>query len=222
MKKLYVFIFAICFTGFIFTSSLSADEQKKVILKTDMGDITISLYNQTDYHRDNFIKLVNDGFYDGLLIHRIIDNFMLQAGDPDSKNASKNKRLGGGSPGYTIPAEILPEYFHKKGAVSAARTPDEYNPARRSSGSQFFIVTGKKFSGEELKAYERQMSTRFSSEQKKIYTDFGGTPALDGQYSVFGEVIKGLDIVEKIGKVQTGKYDRPKKDIKIIKAEVVN
>jgi len=219
MKKLFVLMFAICF---IFSSSLSAEERTKVLLKTDMGDVTIVLYNQTDFHRDNFIKLVNEGFYEGLLIHRIMENFMIQAGDPDSKNASKEKRLGGGGPGYTIPAEILPEYFHKKGAVSAARIPDEYNPTRRSSGSQFFIVTGKVYSGEELKAYERKMSTKFSSEQKRVYTNAGGTPALDGQYSVFGEVVKGLDIVEKIGKVQTGKYDRPKKDIKIIKAEVIN
>ncbi|MGM0417239.1 MAG: peptidylprolyl isomerase [Thermodesulfobacteriota bacterium] len=222
MKKLFVCMLAFCMVGFIFSPSLSAEERTRVLLKTDLGDVTIVLYNQTDYHRDNFIKLVNEGFYDGLLMHRIIDNFMIQAGDPDSKNASKEKRLGGGGPGYTIPAEILPEYFHKKGAVAAARTPDEYNPARRSSGSQFFIVTGKVFSEEELKSYEKQMSTKFLPEQKKIYTDQGGTPALDGQYSVFGEVVKGLDIVEKIGKVKTGKHDRPKKDIKIIKAEVIN
>ncbi|MDR0367979.1 MAG: peptidylprolyl isomerase [Bacteroidales bacterium] len=160
-----------------------------VLLKTTMGDMKIKLYNETPLHRDNFIKLVNQKFYDGLLFHRVIKNFMIQAGDPESKNAPAGKRLGSGGPGYTIAAEILPQLKHKKGAVAAARLSDQINPQRESSGSQFYIVQS--------------------------------APHLDGDYTVFGEVIEGLDILDKIANVKTAPGDRPIEDVKIISATIV-
>ncbi len=160
-----------------------------VLLKTTMGDMKIKLYNETPLHRDNFIKLVNEKFYDGLLFHRVIKNFMIQTGDPESKYAPAGKRLGSGGPGYTIPAEILPQFKHKKGAIAAARLGDQMNPKRESSGSQFYIVQN--------------------------------APHLDGQYTVFGEVIEGLDVIDKIANVQTAPGDRPVEDVKIISATIV-
>ncbi len=160
-----------------------------VLLKTTMGDMKIKLYNETPLHRDNFIKLVNEKFYDGLLFHRVIKNFMIQTGDPESKYAPAGKRLGSGGPGYTIPAEILPQFKHKKGAIAAARLMDQMNPKRESSGSQFYIVQN--------------------------------APHLDGQYTVFGEVIEGLDVIDKIANVQTAPGDRPVEDVKIISATIV-
>lgn len=218
--------FVLCLLFFFSFNMLSAKNSDakpgtRVLLKTSMGDIVVMLYNETERHRDNFVKLVEDGFYDGLLFHRIISDFMIQGGDPESKDAAKDKRLGSGGPGYTIPAEILPKYFHKKGALSAARIGDQVNPARRSSGSQFYIVTGKRYSREDLDLFERRMNTKFDEEQRKAYETVGGTPHLDGQYSVFGEVIKGMDVVDKIEKVKTGNQDRPVEDVKIIKAEIM-
>jgi cyclophilin family peptidyl-prolyl cis-trans isomerase len=174
-----------------------AQEQKKVamqevIIETTMGNITIVLYNETPLHRDNFIKLANDKFYDGVLFHRIIQNFMIQAGDPDSKKATKGQRLGSGGPGYTIPAEILPQFSNKRGAVAAARLGDQANPERRSSGSQFYIVDNP-----------------------------NGATHLNGLYTVFGEVIKGLDVVDKIAAQPKDPSDRPLEDIKIISMKVV-
>jgi peptidylprolyl isomerase/peptidyl-prolyl cis-trans isomerase B (cyclophilin B) len=146
---------------------------------------------------------------------------MIQGGDPDSKNAPAGKTLGNGGPGYTVPAEIMPKYFHKKGALCAARTGDQINPTRRSSGSQFYIVTGRVYTDSELNRIEQQMHTKFTPEQRKAYTTIGGTPFLDGQYSVFGEVIEGIDVAVKISKVNTGKNDRPVEDVKIISMEII-
>lgn len=241
-----------------------------VDIKTTLGDIEVLLYNDTPRHRDNFLKLAREGFYDGLLFHRVIKDFMVQAGDPDSRNATPDARLGAGDPDYTVEAEIdYPRHYHKYGALAAARTGDQVNPERRSSGSQFYIVTGQKYSPQmleqmaqrsmqgELQAYFRKLSMEHRSEieamqksgdkeglealrQKLIketednvkpqpvpadiaadYADKGGTPHLDGQYTVFGEVLKGMDVVEKIQNAETGAADRPKEDIKIISMKVI-
>ncbi len=193
----------------------SQDKRQKVLISTEYGDMTIALYNETPKHRDNFIKLANEGFYDGTLFHRIIRNFMIQGGDPVSKNATAETMLGNGGPGYTIPAEFNPKLFHKKGALAAARTGDNINPKKESSGSQFYIVQGRKASETELKTYETRMNKKFSPEQIKIYTTIGGTYHLDDAYTVFGEVIMGLDVIDKIAAVPINKMDRPLKDIKM-------
>ena len=239
----------------------------KVRIKTTEGDILVRLYDETPRHRDNFIKLAKEGFYDGTLFHRVIKDFMIQGGDPDSRNAPAGKMLGAGGPSYTLPAEfVYPQLFHKRGALSAARLGDEVNPDRESSGSQFYIVWGKTFKPAELKQLERQMAMQqeqdvfnalvkehhdeimalrrnrdraglqalqdklvdatkaqckamgkpaFTDRQVEAYTTVGGTPFLDNQYTVFGEVEEGLDVVERIQNCETSRADRPKEDIKI-------
>ena len=251
------------------TDTKTANENMtKVKLETSLGDIVVELYNETPKHRDNFIKLVKEGFYDGVLFHRVINNFMIQAGDPESKTAGPDTPLGGGDPGYTIEAEfVYPKYFHKRGVLAAARTGDEFNPERRSSGSQFYIVTGRIFSSEQLKsmlenlkqetfrnlvmnnqdkiaalqanqdteginalqnefihqteAVAAQSPYNFTDEQIDAYTSVGGAPHLDGQYTVFGEVVEGMDVVDRIQNTTTGRMNRPTVDIKIIKASIV-
>ncbi len=230
-----------------------------------MGDITVRLYDETPIHRDNFLKLASEGFFDGTLFHRVIKQFMIQGGDPDSKGAPIEKNLGTGDPGYTLPAEIQPErLFHKRGALSAARLGDEVNPKKESSGSQFYIVWGKVYKPAELKQMEHQLKMQqeqnifnalaterreeimnlrrnrdrdglmelqeklgklavekskemgtpsFTPEQVDVYTTAGGTPFLDGGYTVFGEVEEGLDVVERIQNVETQLNDRPKVDV---------
>ena len=249
--------------------------EKETVLKieTSMGDIKVKLYNETPKHRDNFIKLAKDGTYNGTLFHRVIKDFMVQAGDPESKNAPKGKMLGSGDVGYTVPAEfVYPKYFHKKGALSAARQGDEVNPKKESSGCQFYIVTGKVFNDSTLLNMEQQKNQNkvteafnalaqkhkkeiykmrkandqdglyalqdtlfiqaeaeaakqpdfhFTPEQIKAYTTVGGTPHLDGEYTVFGEVVEGMDIVDKIQQVKTDRSDRPEEDVKIINVSVI-
>ncbi len=237
----------------------------KIKISTTLGDITVRLYDETPVHRDNFLKLAAEGYFDGTLFHRVIKDFMIQGGDPDSKGAPAGKSLGTGGPDYTLPAEIMAEtLFHKRGALSAARLGDEVNPKKESSGSQFYIVWGKVYKAPELKQLERQMEMQqeqtifnalamehrdeimnmrrnrdrdglmalqeklgslaieksramgppsFTPEQTEAYTTVGGTPFLDGQYTVFGEVEEGLDVVEAIQKVETGAGDRPKTDV---------
>ena len=237
----------------------------KVHIHTSLGDIVVRLYDETPKHRDNFVKLASEGYFDGTLFHRVIKDFMIQGGDPDSKGAPAGKNLGTGGPDYTIPAEfVYPQLFHKRGALSAARTSDEVNPNRESSGSQFYIVWGKQYKPGELKQMERQLAMqqeqgvfnrlvtenrpkimdlrrkrdqaalqelqddliaqthaicaeqgtmKFTDEQVKVYTTLGGTPFLDNQYTVFGEVEEGLDIVEQIQNVATGRNDRPVEDV---------
>ncbi len=236
-------------------------------IKTTEGNIIIRLYDETPKHRDNFLKLAKEGYFNGTLFHRVIKDFMIQGGDPDSKNAPKGKMLGTGGPDYTIPAEfVYPQYFHKRGALSAARTCDEVNPEKESSGSQFYIVWGKTFKPAELKQMEHQMAMQqeqqvfnqltrehheeimnlrrnrdrvglqelqnklieqtkitckqqgkpsFTEEQIEVYTNVGGTPFLDNQYTVFGEVEEGLDIVERIQNCDTDRNDRPTEDVNI-------
>jgi cyclophilin family peptidyl-prolyl cis-trans isomerase len=245
----------------LFASNCSANDPTKIVIITNFGDIELQLYDQTPQHRDNFIKLVSEGFYDGTLFHRVIKDFMIQGGDPDSKNAEPGARLGSGSPGYTIPAEFVPEYFHKRGALAAARTN---NPEKASSGSQFYIVHGKVFTDSELDMFEAnkgqqkaqqifmqyyreeedamkkagqtvdsdlvqskavQRATAWLSENpyklkdevRQIYKTIGGTPFLDTEYTVFGEVTKGMDVVDKIAEIETDNANRPTVDVKIIK-----
>ncbi|CAG0993181.1 Putative peptidyl-prolyl cis-trans isomerase [Flavobacteriales bacterium] len=191
-------------------------EQKMVLIETSLGNITVKLYNETPLHCDNFLKLVEDTFYNGCIFHRVINQFMIQGGDPDSKNPKPNQVLGNGGPGYTIAAEIVPTLFHKKGVLAAARLGDNVNPDKESSGSQFYIVQGKKFSSADLDMLETRMGTKFSTEQRDAYTNIGGTPHLDGNYTVFGEVVEGLEVVDKIAQVQTHPANnRPLQDIKM-------
>jgi len=257
---------------FIFCTSDNKDEKEQIVLlKTSFGNIKLKLYNETPKHRDNFLKLVNDHYFDSLLFHRVINSFMIQGGDPDSRNAEPGKMLGNGGPEYTIPAEFHPELFHKKGALAAAREGDNINPDKESSGSQFYIVQGKVFTTDDLSNLEKRINQsrtgdivrkflskpeniswriqidslqkaknteefnniynrileinkdeviklgqfRFTDEAKKVYTTTGGTPHLDGNYSVFGEVIEGIDVIDKIAAVKTDKNDRPEKDVKM-------
>ena len=243
-----------------------------VDIKTSLGDIRVLLYDGTPKHRDNFIKLVNEGFYEGTLFHRVINKFMIQAGDPDSKGAPAGKALGSGGPGYQIDAEIIyPTYYHKRGALAAARQGDQVNPQRKSSGSQFYIVTGDVVPAAQLSQLEahvanKQMQTIFNGlvqtrmaeiqrmqaagdqaglqalqnelvalteaeyaknpvaiteEMRNAYTTVGGTPHLDNDYTVFGEVVSGMDVVAKIENVKTGAMDRPVEDVKIISMTIV-
>jgi cyclophilin family peptidyl-prolyl cis-trans isomerase len=188
-------------------------KQTKVLISTSYGDMKLVLYNETPKHRDNFIKLVKEGFYDSTLFHRVIQTFMIQGGDPESKNAKATKMLGNGGPGYTLPAEINPKIIHKRGALSAARMGDNVNPMRESSGSQFYIVQGKKSTQEELEQIGKRNGIVYTDEQIKEYTTNGGTPFLDMNYTVFGELLEGFDVIDKIAAVKKGRADRPKEDV---------
>jgi peptidyl-prolyl cis-trans isomerase B (cyclophilin B) len=199
------------------------EKSMKVLLETSEGNIVLQLYEDTPQHSENFITLVQDKYYDGVIFHRVIADFMIQSGDPNSKNPTPDGGYGIGGPKYRIPAEILPNHHHKKGALAAARTA---NPTKESSGSQFYIVQGSVHDLEDLKALEENKKTvnpnfKFSEDAVKDYTTAGGTPHLDGEYTVFGEVIEGLDVVDKIAFVETRPDDRPVKDIFIKKATVV-
>ena len=248
-------------------------KEQKVLIETSMGNIVIKLYDDTPLHRDNFIKLVKSGFYNDLIFHRVINSFMIQGGDPDSKNAEQGKSLGQGGPEYQIDAEIFyPKHFHKKGALAAARTSDQINPERKSSGSQFYLVQGKVYTNEELDNMEKSIimqksqsiqgkymqshrdeymrlqqsgdsegmkrlqeqimqeasgelalieAYKIPEEVKKAYTTVGGTPHLDDAYTVFGEVIEGLDVIDKIAAVKTNNQDRPLENI-VMKMKLVN
>lgn len=212
--------------------NLGKMKNQKVKIETTEGDITLLLYDDTPLHRDNFIKLVKAKFYDGVLFHRVINEFMIQGGDPNSKNAEPGKMLGDGDVGYTIPAEFkTPQIYHKRGALAAAREGDDTNPDKASSGCQFYIVVGKQFTNEQLDQMEASKidkhghandSTYKFSEQARIdYTTIGGTPHLDGNYTVYGEVLTGMDVVDKISQARTNRADRPREDIKIIKMRLM-
>lgn len=185
----------------------------KILIKTSLGDITVLLYDETPLHKENFLKLVDEKFYDNVLFHRVIKNFMIQTGDPDSKNAQPGQQLGMGGPGYTVPAEIHPNLYHKRGALAAARQGDNVNPQKRSSGSQFYIVDGNKLPAN---AVAKQSPIAYTAEQISTYETLGGTPFLDGQYTVFGEVLSGMDVVDKIAVQAKDNSDRPIDDVKII------
>ena len=253
---------------FLFSCGNAQDKSDKrpvVLIKTQFGDIKVALYNETPKHRDNFLKLAKAGFYDGVLFHRVIKDFMIQGGDPDTRNAKPDQQLGNGGPGYEIDNEINPKFLHKKGALAAAREGDQVNPLKKSSGSQFYIVQGVVFPANNIPALEakgteklaqsfmRQLAManedslkfyqqsgnqiayailieklqsqamekakktpfKLTEEQKQVYTTIGGTPHLDGNYTVFGEVIEGLSVVDSIAAQPTGPNDRPKKDLKM-------
>ena len=265
-----IMVFTACGAG----SKKSTDMEKRtqVKIETTMGEIVVELYNETPKHRDNFIKLAKEGVYDSTLFHRVIRQFMIQAGDPESKNAADTAQLGSGDVGYTIPAEFVPKFFHKRGALAAARMGDDVNPERASSGCQFYIVTGRKFREAQLldmagqknnarmdtlfnqlarkhmkeiyklrKAndqdgllelqdsleaqayalYKEEEPFMFTPEQIASYTTIGGAPHLDGSYTVFGQVVSGMETVEKIEGTKTGKADRPVENVRILKATVL-
>ncbi len=198
--------------------SLVASAQKyRAIITTDSGRIELVLFDKTPQHRDNFVKLAKKHFYDGTLFHRIIPNFMIQGGDPDSKGAPKDKMLGNGDVGYRIPAEFVDEYYHKQGALAAAR---DNNPDKSSSGCQFYIVTGKTFTDAELDAGEKRAGRKFTAAQREFYKTTGGSPHLDGNYTVYGEVIKGMDVALKLQNVKRNRSDRPNEDQVIRKLRV--
>ncbi len=220
MKKITlltsIFTLFIIFTNLsVFAQEKSKTSNKIIIISTQMGDIKLKLYDETPLHRDNFIKLVTEHYFDSTLFHRVINNFMIQGGDPDSKNAVSGAMLGNGGPSYTIPAEFVPSLIHKKGVLAAAREGDMVNPQKASSGSQFYIVQGKIFTTDELDMLSKKMGKTFTPEQIKTYTTIGGTPHLDGSYTVFGEVISGWDVVDKIAVVATDQNNRPKEDIRM-------
>ena len=213
--------YLILLTSFIVSFSALAQENINVMINTNMGDIVVELYNETPKHRDNFIKLVKSGYLNQTLFHRVIPGFMIQGGDPDSKNALPNVQLGNGGPGYTIPAEFNSKFFHKKGALAAARMPDGVNPKKESSGSQFYIVDGEAIDPERLSLFEKKLDVTFTEEQKQAYVTVGGTPHLDGSYTVFGQVIKGFDVISKIAQVKRDQRNRPIEDI-IMKVKIIN
>lgn len=281
-----IILFSFLWTLFTGCGLPSEEENKdkpvKIKFTTTMGDIVVQLYDDTPKHKENMIKLVKEGYYDGTLFHRVIKEFMIQGGDPDSKNAQPGQMLGNGGPEYTIDAEFNPAHFHKKGALCAARQGDQVNPEKKSSGSQFYIVTGKVYTESELNNMEMQMNqqaenqligeylrkpesadyvaklqnfqqigqdpaqrpamqdsidaiiaiikpialkdytpVKFTEEQRKAYTTVGGTPFLDNNYTVFGEVIEGQEIADEIEKVPGDQMNRPTEDVKIIKAEII-
>ncbi|HQV84464.1 MAG: peptidylprolyl isomerase [Chitinophagaceae bacterium] len=198
------------------------DRKRDVLLQTNYGDITIRLSDSTPLHRDNFLKLTKTHFYDSVLFHRVIKNFMIQGGDPDSKNAAAGKPLGNGGPAYRIPAEFRQTLFHRKGVIAAAR---DNNPEKASSGSQFYITQGRIFTDAGLDSVETyRLKRKIPANHREVYKTAGGVPHLDQNYTVFGEVVKGLDVVDKIADVKTSKgadKDRPIENVTIIKAKLI-
>ena len=196
--------------GIALAISSCGSSDKYVMIETEFGNMKVLLYNETPLHRDNMIKLAKEGFYDDLLFHRVIPGFMVQGGDPASKDAPPAKRLGGGGPGYRIDAEIgLP---HIKGTIAAAR---DGNPEKRSSGSQFYLVQGRKQVDAQLDAIEQKNGFTYNEEQRRLYKELGGVPSLDGEYTVFGEVVEGIEVIDKIAAVETAPGDRPVEDVKM-------
>lgn len=263
----------LCLCGYVTLNAQNTPAMTKVEVETTVGKFVVGLYNDTPKHRDNFVKLVKEGYYNGLLFHRVIKDFMVQTGDPDSRNAAPGQQLGAGSPDYLVDAEILfPTHINKRGALAAARTSDQVNPERKSSGSQFYVVTGRKSSDAELDQYEqyhkreamqaifnkkaaahmdsirammsngdnaglqalqtqlqketydeaKDLDVKYTPEQRAIYREIGGAPHLDGAYTVFGEVLEGMDVIDKIEGVDTDANDRPKEDVRILSMKVLD
>ncbi|MGB1206670.1 MAG: peptidylprolyl isomerase [Chitinophagales bacterium] len=217
---LVIFLLLVVSTSF-FSCENVLPKNYQALISTSAGDIRIKLYDETPQHRDNFVKLIESGFYDGLLFHRVIQDFMVQTGDPDSRNAKADAVLGNGGTDYTIPAEFSGKLFHKKGVLSAARLGDAENPNQESSGSQFFIVTGKKYDAKALETLAKKKGLNLTEEQKQAYQTIGGTPHLDGNYSVFGEITAGLDVLEKIAAAKKGNNNRPIEDISIKNIKII-
>lgn len=232
ITKILIALFTVVAITSCSTLKLGKQKEQKVLVETTQGKIILKLYNETPLHRDNFIKLVKAKKYNGLLFHRVIDQFMIQGGDPETKNSVKNKTYGDGDVGYTIPAEFkMPTIYHKYGTLAAAREGDNVNPQKASSGIQFYIVVGKKFTDEELDRMQQgkilryghanDSTFKFSDKARNDYKTIGGTPHLDGNYTVYGEVLTGMDVVEKISKVKTNNEDRPLEDIRIIRMKLI-
>jgi len=230
MKIKFIVLFllvALCVSAQLPEKDLKKCAQVKI--ETNYGIMYVALYNETPQHRDNFLKLVRQGYYDNVLFHRIIRDFMVQAGDPNSKDSTYTGMLGIGDIGYTIPAEIkFPELYHRRGALCAARQSDQVNPERASSGCQFYIVQGKTMSDNELTLMEQRIRMaiekpdfHYTDEQRLFYKTFGGTPHLDGAYTVFGEVVKGFEVLDILNAVETGANDRPVKPVRIITMTIV-
>ncbi len=232
MKRIWLFLFVCCVLLPAKAQEPVKTEEKiqeraEVLLETTEGNIRMALYNETPLHRDNFMKLVKMHVYDSLLFHRVVKDFMIQGGDLNSKHAQPGQRLGTGELDYTIEPEIrLPQLYHRRGVVAAARESDDVNPERRSGACQFYIVWGKVFNDITIgRAMEKvdsatQGKVTFTPEMIETYMTKGGTPHLDGQYTVFGEVLEGMDVVEKIQQEATDKYNRPYKDVRILKASL--
>ena len=232
IKKLLIATLILFIVSSCGVLNLGKQKEQKMKIETTAGDITLRLYDETPLHRDNFIKLVKSKFYDGVLFHRVIDQFMIQGGDPNSKDAMPGKIIGDGDVGYTIPAEFrTPQLYHKRGVLAAAREGDDENPEKASSGCQFYIVVGKQFTNEDLDEMEaskidkhghaNDSTYKFSEQARTDYTTIGGTPHLDGNYTVFGEVLTGMDVVDKIAQTRTNRTDRPREDIKIVKIRLI-
>jgi peptidyl-prolyl cis-trans isomerase B (cyclophilin B) len=203
--------------------SFSVQSQTKIEIVTSLGIMRGILYDLTPIHKENFIDLVRQNHYDGMLFHRVISDFMIQTGDPDSKKASPGQPLGHGDVGYTLPPEFDPMLYHKKGAIAAARQPDNINPQKESSGSQFYIVQGRVFTPEQLEVFvDKDVHIPFTPQQIEDYTTIGGTPHLDYSYTVFGEITDGLNVIDTIASVQTDPKNRPLKDIKILEINILN
>ena len=222
VKKFYLIILLMAMT----MVATAQEKETMVVLTTEYGTMKIKLYNETPQHRDNFIKLVDEQYYASLLFHRVIKDFMIQGGDPDSKYAEAGVRLGEGGPDYRLDAEFkTPQLLHKRGALAAAREGDAVNPMKKSSASQFYVVWGKVYTPEEVEYMGQRMKEvglgELSPEQKELYTTVGGTPFLDGQYTVFGEITKGLEVVDKIQNVATDANDRPLEDVRILNVKVI-
>lgn len=211
-SNIRLLLFTFFFSLLTLTTFAKPPKNQYVRISTDYGHCIIRLYNQTPKHRDNFIKLAKQGFYNGTLFHRVINSFMIQGGDPDSKKAKPGQRLGEGDVGYTVPAEFVDSLFHKKGVLAAAR---DDNPSKASSGCQFYIVQGKRLTDEDLDKLEntRLKGRKIPAWQREWYKATGGVPHLDKNYTVYGEVVSGLDMVDRIAKVKTDDNDRPEKDV---------
>lgn len=205
MRILAFYLFLILMVG------ACKPSQELFLIETNYGNMKVKLYDSTPQHRDNFKKLVEDGYYDDLLFHRVINGFMIQGGDPDSRGAAAGVRLGGGGPGYRVPAEI--GAYHFKGALSAARQGDGVNPQKESSGSQFYIVQGRPSGKSQLENLARRKGITYSPEDLAKYEEMGGTPNLDNDYTVFGEVVEGIEVIDKIANVKTAPGDRPVEDV---------
>ena len=205
------------------TAVVSAENRKikGLVLETDMGNITIRLFNETPEYRDNFIKLVKENYYDSLLIHRVISNFGIQTGAADTRYAEEGDLVGWKGPGYTLPAHIVPGLFHKRGMIGSPRKPDTQNQRRRADGSQFYIVTGRKYFDKELDDIEEENEYKFTAEQRQVYKNIGGAPHLDGTYTIFGEVISGMEVADRIVQIETDRQWRPLEDIRLKKVRIL-
>ena len=215
MKHLFYLAILACMVSCSATKKASVHEtrQVRVMITTSYGSMVLTLYNKTPLHRDNFVSLVKKHFFDSLLFHRVIKDFMIQGGDPESRHAKQGQQLGEGSLKYTIPAEFDTALFHKKGAVAAAREADADNPQKRSSSTQFYIVEGKTFTDGEMDNMEDKLKTKIPENHRRVYRTIGGTPFLDMNYTVFGEVTSGLDVIDKIASVPKDDNDRPLQNI---------